>query len=396
MGTALAIAFSGVDQVLRNPLRSAVTVACVVAVLVPWIAFLGVSRGLLAEAEVAIEAGADLTVTGERFGRDAPLPLSAVERIRAVPGVTDAVPRIVGEIVLGRDRVRAVLVGVPADRLPATVEVLEGHAFAAGAGHQWLVGRQLARRLALEVGSKIPPFYANDEGERLSTVVGLFRADVGAWESNVVLTSLESAAAIFAQKELVTEVLVWCAPAYRDDVRRGLLALPPLDGGPHGPLRPRVVSRADARALVPQAILHREGVGGLLFLLAFAVGIPLVLVTSGIGLSERRREVGLLKACGWQTDELLLRAGAESLLLAVASAALALLLAWTWLGPLRAVGLASVLLDGADAVPAFDVPYRLTPVPALLAALVALAVVLTGTLFSTWRTASAPPYEAMR
>jgi ABC-type antimicrobial peptide transport system permease subunit len=42
------------------------------------------------------------------------------------------------------------------------------------------------------------------------------------------------------------------------------------------------------------------------------------------------------------------------------------------------------------------VPFRLTPVPALLAFVVAFVIVLSGTLYSSWRAATAAPREAIR
>ena len=143
-------------------------------------------------------------------------------------------------------------------------------------------------------------------------------------------------------------------------------------------------------------VLDRETLFHLPFVVAFALGIGIVLVTSGAGLVERRRETGLLRAMGWSRDALLLRALVESAVLAVASASTAILLAFLWLHLLGGVGLAPILLPGAQRLPASGVPWTLTPVPALLAALVATVLVAAGTLYSTWRATSAPPAEAMR
>jgi ABC-type antimicrobial peptide transport system permease subunit len=121
-----------------------------------------------------------------------------------------------------------------------------------------------------------------------------------------------------------------------------------------------------------------------------------VLVTSGVGLAERRREIGILKATGWQTDELLLRGLGESFLLSLAGASLALLLAGVWLKIFNGYGIAGLFLAGADLAPAFAVPSRFAPVPALLAFVLSFAVVMSGTLYSTWRSATATPLEAMR
>ncbi|MCL6636274.1 MAG: hypothetical protein K6T29_11030, partial [Peptococcaceae bacterium] len=69
-----------------------------------------------------------------------------------------------------------------------------------------------------------------------------------------------------------------------------------------------------------------------------------------------------------------------SFFLALAGASLALLLAFVWLRGLNGYGIAGLFLTGAGMAPAFRVPFALTPVPALLAFLLALVLVLSGTL----------------
>jgi ABC-type lipoprotein release transport system permease subunit len=380
-----------------HPLRSAVVVACVAVVLAPYVAGLGLSIGLEEQAAASVRAGPDLHVTGRRLGRDVPIPVAAAEPIRAIPGVVSVVPRIVGEVALGRDATSAVLVGVPRDALPAGTSVVDGRLFAADGGQELVVGSRLARRLAVQPGSKIPPFYRNSEGERVSTVVGVFRSSAPLWEANVVLASLETASAVFGQRGLASSLLVTCAPGYADEVKELVLALPSLapDDG-HGPLRARVSARGDLEAELARGFRHRGGVFSLHLVLAFAVGIPLVLVTSGVGLAERRRETGLLKATGWQTDEVLLRAGSESLLLAAAGAALAVLAAFAWLRGFRGAGLAPLFFPGLDATPDVVPPFRLAPEPLLVAAALSFVITAAGTLLSSWRAASASPAEAMR
>jgi ABC-type lipoprotein release transport system permease subunit len=355
---------------------------------------LGLSRGVQDEAENAIRFGADLYVSGEQFGRSVPIPLSAVAPIREIPGVTAVVPRIVGRINLGKERLNAVFVGVPLEGFPPGLECVEGRLYRGSKRNELVVGSELARQLHLEVGALVPPFYRSRSGERVSEVVGLFRSDVSLWQARLIVTSLETAAQIFDQPDLATDLLVSCRPGYQDKVQQAIQRLVlPLPGGI---VRPRVVARDDLRALLPQGLLHREGVFTLLFVVAFAMSILVILVTSGFGLSQRRREIGILKATGWQTDELLLRSLSESSLIGMFGACLAIVLAFAWLRGLNGYWIASVFLAGVERAPSFRVPFRLTPVPALLAFLLALVVVLSGSLYSTWRAATAPPREAMR
>jgi ABC-type lipoprotein release transport system permease subunit len=397
MRRLLEIAGTGLAAVLLHPLRSAVSVAVLVAVLLPYLVGMGLAQGLEAEAEASALSGADLYVTGSRFGRPAPLPLDAVARVARLDGVTAVVPRLVGAVVLGKDRVPAVLVGLPPDRFPAWADCVEGELPRADHPNELVLGTTLARRLRLRVGSVLPPFYHNDRGERLSRVVGLFRADAPPWQAHLILASFDTAAAVFDQPGLATDLLVWCRPGSREALGRGIaqqLAFPGPEG--EGAVRPQVTARGDLLALLPRGVLHRQGIFTLHFALMFVAAILVLLVTAGLGLAERRREIGILKATGWQTDEVLLRGLAESLALAAAAACLALLLAWLWLRLGNGYGIAGLFLDGADDSPDFVVPFRLTPTPLLLAFVLSFVIVLGGTLWSAWRAATAAPREALR
>ena len=56
----------------------------------------------------------------------------------------------------------------------------------------------------------------------------------------------------------------------------------------------------------------------------------------------------------------------------------------------------TLAIPGVAAAPGFTVPFRLTPVPALLAYVFAFAITMSGSIWSSWRSATVPPDEAMR
>ncbi|MBC7821131.1 MAG: FtsX-like permease family protein [Planctomycetaceae bacterium] len=215
------------------------------------------------------------------------------------------------------------------------------------------------------------------------------------WQSRLIFTSLESAAAIFDQPGFATSLLVYCRTGYEEEVRRAILQMSSASSKSAG-TRLQVTSQSELGSLLPSGLLHREGIFNLHFLLAFVIGILVILVTSGFGLSDRRREIGVLKATGWQTDEILLRGLAESLLLSLAGSSIALLVAFVWLNGFNGYWIAGVFLNGVDASPTFQVPCRLTPIPTFLCFLMSFVLVLSGTLYSSWRAAIVPPAEAMR
>jgi ABC-type lipoprotein release transport system permease subunit len=393
----LEIARTGVASIWLHPLRAAVTIACVTATLTPFLVGFGIAQGIERQARDSIREGADLTVTATEFGRAVPIPLDAVPRIAELDGVLEVVPRIVGHVSLGKDQVPAVIVGMAPEKVPAAADCVEGKLFGPGPSLEFVVGSELARQLQLRVGSRIPPFYHSDKGDRVATVVGVFKSDAPLWGANLIFTSLQSASDIFDQPGRATDFLVYCRPGYEESVARAIPgAMSSRARGSAGSVRCRVVARGDAYSMVTRGFGHRTGVFQLHFVLAFAIGIAVVLVTSGIGIAERRREIGILKATGWQTDEVLLRGMVESVLLSVMSVCLSVLLAFVWLRVGNGVGVASVFLTRVDSAVAFRVPFQLVPTAILVGLVIAFCVIATGTLFSAWRSAASSPADAMR
>ena len=384
------VARTGLTAAVVHRRRSAATVAALVAVLLPYTVGHAIARGLRTEAETTARAGPDLTLTAEQFGRPVPIPLTVIEAVRTVPGVDRVTPRITGRIELGQERVGATVIGVPPDVYPVGPEQVEGRLPAVGPRNELLVGADLARRLNLRVGALLPPFYRNRGGERVSEVVGVVRPDGPVWLARAVVVPFDTAAHLFDQPDQATEFLIQVRPGYEDSVRRVLGRLP------LGPARSRVMSREEAGELLARGPAVREGAFTAVFVLGLAVAVLVVLVTSGFGAGDRRREVGVLKAVGWGTDDVLVRALAESLVLSLAGAAVAVLLAAVWLKLLNGYGVAGVFLDDVDRAPGFRVPSDLFGPPVLVAVLLSLAVVLCGTLLPTWRAAVTPPRAALR
>lgn len=263
----------------------------------------------------------------------------------------------------------------------------------AGPGHELVLGDALARALELDVGDTIPPFYRNEAGERVSTVVGVLEGGPP-WRQSLVLTSFETADYVAGGGGCATDVLVRCRPGYGDTVAQTLGRLPARDAG-GAPLTLRAMPRDASLLTLMDLPVRTHSVFDAHLVLAFAVGIPLLLVTWGVGLAARRREAGLLRALGWSMETLLLRGVAEGVLLALLGAACSVLLAALWLRPLGGAFVAQLYLPGMDSLPGAVAPYRLAFAPVLLTTGVALVLTLTGGLLSIWRAAVASPAEAM-
>ena len=411
MSAFIEIARTGCTAIGRHPIRSTVTIAAVLSVLVPYLVGMGLAEGIRQEALVAIgsvdgpdaTALPDLYVSGSRFGRRVPIRLSAVEQISSFEGVVRVVPRIVGRVTLGAKDIEAILVGLPQEELAEAVDgtkigrVIDGELPTSepGGAPQLVLGSALAGELGQQIGGVIPPILRSSRGEKTPRIVGIFRTDSSMWQSRVVLTTFETAAELFDQQGLATDLLVHCRAGQPAEVSSRIVREVGGVGDETG-IGCEVISRSDLESLLPVGLGHREGVFNLVFVVAFAVAILAILVISGFGLSERRRTIGILKATGWQTDQVLLRGLVEHLLLGLIGATASILLAFVWLKWFNGFWIAGVFVSGLGTSPEIAVPFVLAPVPALLAVLIACLLVTIGSMFSTWRAAVTSPAEAMR
>jgi len=380
----LSLLNAATDAVLRLRVRSLVVVLCLTGILAPFLVATAVFEGVRAGAALSIEEGADLYVSLNRAGRNAPISTAWMERLRGLPGVERVVPRVVGrDYIVGP----VVVVGLPLEELPGGVRCVEGRPPASRS--EALVGRELAGELNLAVGKS---FTLNVNPGLRFRVTGVFASSSPIWSARLVFIDLAAAQEVFGMEGEATELLVYTRPGYADPVYDSLVAMQEREQAP--PLR--VVSKRIAREMFRSGFTRRAGAFSALYLVAFALAIPTIAVAAGLGLSERRREIGLYRAAGWHTVEVLEVAVFENLILSLAGATLALLVSILWMKLTNGFFIAQFFLPEVGVVPPFEVPTRFLPLPALLSYLVALTITMVGSIYTTYRAATTEPMEAIQ
>lgn len=370
------------ESVFRHKARSLVVMACLIAVLLPFITAIAISEGVKAQSLISVEEGADLYLTLDQFGRNGPIPLTFLEKVQKISGVLKVVPRAIGRAYLG-DKLVVILGISPAD-LPGSIKGIKGRLFLPGTRNEVVVGNGLARYYQLAPGDS---FIFPLNRDKVFKVVGIFSADSSIWSSDLVLMSLEDGAELFQMKGMASDFLIYCRPGYEGVISKGISWLGPLF---------RIQSKDLVRQYYLRGFTLKEGIFTALYTVAFALAIPALLVASGLGLSERRREIGVLKATGWQTQEVLEMVFFESLIISLTSAPLALLTSIFWVKALNGLFIAQFFIAEIGIIPDFPVPARFTPVPALLSLFFALILTAVGSIYSAWKAATVPPVEAMR
>lgn len=345
------------------------------------LAGVAVGTGLAEQARALVEAGGDVHCTWDRFGRDTPVPRERLAALAAVEGVVRVVPRIVGRLPLG-ERL-AVVLGLPLAEIEGADMAVEGRL--PGSSAEVLVGVELARAAGLAPGRRL--MLETAATSRIYTVAGVFTPRSTPWSARVVVCDISDAAVLFDEEESVSDVVLHVRPGYADSVADAVQALEP---------RLRVQTRAFILRYVQRGFDLRTGAFSVLGALALAVALPTFALFTFLGYAPRRREIGILKSEGWRTSDVLEMVALENLLVSLLAACGALLLAALWVHGLRAPLVAPFFVPELPVFPELALPARFVPLPLVLAFVFSLAVTMTGSLWATWRTATARPAEALR
>jgi lipoprotein-releasing system permease protein len=353
-------------------------------------AVLFLSDALRAESARACDAMPDVTVEKLVAGRSSTISAAAVDRVRGFSSVRAVAPRVWGYLFLPSVEGNVTIVGVPPGK-PAMSEakgsLAHGRDIVPGA-HEMIAGSGLTSLLGLDVGDRLGLPSPNPDAPPLK-LVGTFASSVDLYTSDVILCDEADARALLGLPGAeATDLAVWLTNPNEAHVVAGKIveALPGT----------RVVEKDLLARIYALTYGRRAG----LFLAAAIPALLALLVlawdrASGLGPDEKR-EIAVLKAVGWSTNDVLWAKLLESLLVSFFAATLGLALAYLWVFPFGAPGLRpalagwSVLYPSAHLTPEVDFTELLSLALAVVAPFVGLSIV------PAWRAATMDPMEAMR
>jgi ABC-type lipoprotein release transport system permease subunit len=304
-------------------------------------------------------------------------------------GVVKVFPRVVGRSYFANQL--ATLVGIPAENIPKSIRLMQGEMFREKG--EVVVGKGLAKDFQLQIGVR---FTLSANSSKIFKVSGIFDSDTTIWSSNLILMSFEDASEFFKMKGKATDILIYTRPGYAPFLAKEIQEKMEISnpGQVEPPLR--VQDKTLVKRYFERGFNYKAGVFTALYTVAFALAIPALLIISGFGQTERRKEIGIIKATGWQTQEVMEMVALENLVISLTSAPISILLAMVWLKWFNGAFIAQFFIAEIGLMAPFPVPSRFLPLPCLFAFLFAIVLTMVGSLYSTWKTATVPPVEAMR
>ena len=380
--------FTALGDLTRRPVRSIVVTLCLAAILLPLVTALAISQGLRFQAEISIKEGADFYLSKDLFGGEGPISLACLKAVSDLEGISRARVRVVGRTYFV-DRLVAV-VGLDREGLLALKPLVEGDI--PKIRGELVVGQGIANEFGIYPGPDMR-FTLAQNNRKVFTPTGTLHPS-SLWSPYVMIMHYEDANEFFRIKGVVTQLLLYKSSPSAPLAAESITGQMDQSGSPGRFLR--IGTRKRIHEMLLKGYDHKGGIYTVLFVIGAALAIPAFLVTSGFGLKELGREIGVLKAMGWRTCEVLEKVFFENILMSLAAVSISILLSMAWVKGFNGIVVGQFFIAEIGVVPDVDIPSRYLPSHGLFCLVFALGVTLLGGLSSAWYKAKMPPCELMR
>ena len=342
------------------------------------------THALKTEAVTTLTASPEIVVQRMQGGRHELIPVKYAETIEEFPGVGKITPRIWGYYYDSLVKANLTLIGI--EGYHEQLELLGGRFPQApdecviGAGVADAFGPQIGDLLVLEDSSKRRTEFR---------VTGIFHSTSNLLTNDLVVVQEVALRAFFGIPDgFATDLTVQVYnPREISTIAKKIAYFLP-----------------DSRPITRDELLHtydslfnwRSG----MMLAVFVSALMAFLILAwdrATGISaEEKREIGILKALGWETSHILGAKLREALLISLTAFIVGLLLAWLHVFVLGAPVLMPLLKGWSVLFPTFDLPRVIDLYQLAILGFVTIVPYLACTLIPAWKAASSDPDDVMR
>jgi len=336
------------------------------------------------EARLLLAAAPELVVQRLRAGRHEPIPVARAEEIRAIRGVTGVRPRVWGYTWDPPSGATFTLWG--ADSVPGEALELEAGELPGAGG--CMVGGGVAEARFLWVGDRLP-LRGADGTLFAPRVMGIFRASSALLTHDLVVLPTAELRRLFDLDEtLATDLAVAVhQPREVDTVAAKIRQIWP---------DVRVLTREQSLATYDAIFDWRGGLWATL-LLGAAGAFAILVWDKGTGLSaEETHTLGVLKAVGWTSGEVLELRFWEGTIVSAIAVASGLLLAEIHLLAFDGALFRPLLVGWSVLFPPLEITPGVDAYTLLLCLLLAVVPYVVASLVPAWRAAITDPDSILR
>ena len=371
-----------VNFLLRRKGKNFATVLVFTLVVFTLASVVMMMGSLKQEARETLSLAPDITVQKIIAGRQGLVPLEYATAIEEIRGVSRVEPRIWGYYYDAEEDATYTIIGV--ESLTGLPFEVRGNLSESAV----IVGEAIAREKRLRIGDRL--ILRDHRGEYVKfRVVGIFSSRSALQSADIIVMPRSEARKFFGiPKEYSNDLAVYVAnPAELSNIAIKISQKLP---------DARVLTKQQIRETYDAIFGWRSGVF-LAAILGAILAFAILVWDRASGLTaEEKKEIGILKALGWSTGDVLEMRTFEGVVLALNSYLAGVLLAYLHVFYLGAPLLKPVLLGWSTLYPEFELMPAVTFEDLILIFVISVVPFLAAIVVPSWRASTIDPDEAMR
>lgn len=334
-------------------------------------------------------------ITLQRFiaGKQSDVPLERVEVLLDIEGITAITPRVWGYYYFKPAGVNFSIVGIDAyeEQYSKTLSNLTQHfdIKLLEKENGMIIGEGVKKILRENYYTDFFNFITSEGKWQRVYIAGVFHSDLALESNDLILLPKKLAYAIFGMDEhKATDIIVKVANVKEiaTIVQKINERYPDM----------RTITQDDIRVSYQNIFDYKSGFFLALFsICAFAFFIIIYDKTSGLS-SEEKREIGILKAIGWSSDDILKEKFYESFTLSLSAFLLGVTGSLFYVYALQAPLLRNLFMGYSALKPSFALPFSVDVSMLVLLFLLSVPIYIAATLIPAWRASTLDADEVMR
>jgi len=354
-------------------------------------AVLSISSSIKYELNSIITEIPDITITQMSAGRVQNIDTSIIDDILLIQGVKDVIPRVWGYYYFANAGVNFSIVGVdPYDKqYKDSISKVANKFDFDSLDNGMIVGQGVKEILQKNFYTKYFNFIKPDGEFEKIYIKGVFKPSTNLESNDMVLLPKDKALEIFGMDEDQATDIVLNVPN-KHEIPTIVSKLKNML--PNG----RIITKEDIKVSYTNIFDYKNGIFLSIFIISLFTFFMIIYDKSS-GLSvEQKREIGILKAVGWKTDDILKEKFYEGFIISSISFMLGVLIAFGFVYILQAPLLKDIFMGYSVLKPQFELPFIVDFEMLSLIFFLSVPVYIFATIIPSWRVATIDADEVLR
>ncbi|MDH3327605.1 MAG: ABC transporter permease [Desulfobulbaceae bacterium] len=372
------------SSILRRKYKSLAIIIAYTTVVTALASVLLFSKSLKLEASYLLDSAPDLIVQRTVGGRHDFIATEYAEKIRKIPGIGDVKPRYWGYYFDALTEANYTVLGTDGEM--KTLKLLDGRLPASS--EECAVGAGVAALRKTGPGGELILIDSSNMGV-LYEVVGVFQAESSMLTNDLIVFTNDAVKNFFGlppDRSTDLAVTVYNKKELQTAATKIKRLFPDT----------RPITKSELIRTYDMVFNWRSGMMLSVFSAA-VIAFCILAWDKATGISaDERQEIGILKAIGWDTSEVLALKFWEGLIIAMTSYFMGIILGFLHVYVFDAVLLAPVIKGWSVLFPDFDLIPQLDPYLVFTVGFLTITPYVASTVIPAWKTAITDPETIMR